>query len=121
MINVSIKFHVNHDDEEKKNSCVIHHKTNVLTKFHENWAKNVTSRVRKMPRMWHVFPSISTIFELVRDINKTNWFTRKTAPPTGAISNMNVASRVFTNQMRTTDGPGRTDGRRTKNRSQMLT
>ncbi|KAH3736593.1 hypothetical protein DPMN_043164 [Dreissena polymorpha] len=55
-----------------------------FTKFHDNWAKNVTSR---------------TIFELVRHINKTNvliifhkdWakivtsrvFTRKTAPPTG--------------------------------------
>ncbi|KAH3838479.1 hypothetical protein DPMN_111889 [Dreissena polymorpha] len=74
-------------------------KTNVLTKFHENWAKNVTSRVEKCPACGHVFPSISTIFELVRDINKTNvltnfhddWakivtsrvFTRKTAPPTG--------------------------------------
>ncbi|KAH3858721.1 hypothetical protein DPMN_101347 [Dreissena polymorpha] len=34
--------------------------TNVLAKFHENWAKNVTSR---------------TIFKLVRDINKTNVLT----------------------------------------------
>ncbi|KAH3723797.1 hypothetical protein DPMN_049591 [Dreissena polymorpha] len=85
-------------------------KTNVLTKFHENWAKNVTSRVftcfhyihiekNASPTGGHVFSPIWTVFELVRDINKTNvltnfhddWakivtsrvFTRKTAPPTG--------------------------------------
>ncbi|KAH3699869.1 hypothetical protein DPMN_074831 [Dreissena polymorpha] len=85
-------------------------KTNVLTKFHENWAKNVTSRVftcfhyihiekNAPPTGGHVFSPIWTIFELVRHINKTNvlinfhddWakivtsrvFTRKNAPPTG--------------------------------------
>ncbi|KAH3846172.1 hypothetical protein DPMN_088470 [Dreissena polymorpha] len=84
--------------------------TNVLTKFHENWAKNVTSRVftcfhyihiekNALPTGGHVFSPIWTIFELIRDINKTNvltnlnddWakivtsrvFTKKTAPPTG--------------------------------------
>ncbi|KAH3854168.1 hypothetical protein DPMN_096707 [Dreissena polymorpha] len=94
--------------------------TNVLTKLHENWAKNVTFRELRHERMirpsfanevvrrayknapptgGHVFSPIWTIFELVRDINKTNvltnfhddWakivtsrvFTRKTAPPTG--------------------------------------
>ncbi|KAH3689571.1 hypothetical protein DPMN_191878 [Dreissena polymorpha] len=46
--------------------------TNVLTKFHENWAKNVTSRVEKCPAHWRpCFSPIWTIFELVRDINKT--------------------------------------------------
>ncbi|KAH3749718.1 hypothetical protein DPMN_184228 [Dreissena polymorpha] len=79
---------------------------------HENWAKNVTSRVftcfhyihvhiekNALPTGGHVFSLIWTIFELVRDINKTNvltnfhddWakivtssvLTRKTAPPTG--------------------------------------
>ncbi|KAH3782584.1 hypothetical protein DPMN_160501 [Dreissena polymorpha] len=85
------------------------HETNVLTKFHENWAKNVTSRVftyfhytcrEKCPaHWWPCFSPIWTIFDLVRDINNTNvlsnfhdnWakivtssvFTRKTAPPTG--------------------------------------
>ncbi|KAH3801203.1 hypothetical protein DPMN_154850 [Dreissena polymorpha] len=81
-----------------------------LTKFHENWAKNVTSRVltcfyyrhiekNAPPTGGHVFSLIWTIFELVREINKTNvlanfhddWakivtsrvFTRKTALPTG--------------------------------------
>ncbi|KAH3845751.1 hypothetical protein DPMN_088039 [Dreissena polymorpha] len=90
------------------NSCI--NETNVLTKFHENWAKNVTSRVftcshyiyrekNAPPTGGHVFSSIWTIFKLVRDINKTNvltnlhddWakigtsrvLTRKTAPPTG--------------------------------------
>ncbi|KAH3788151.1 hypothetical protein DPMN_166283 [Dreissena polymorpha] len=81
--------------------------TNVLTKFHENWAKHVTSRMFKCfhhihkeknapPTGGHVFSPIWTIFELVRDIYKTNvltnfhddWakivtsrvFTRKTDP-----------------------------------------
>ncbi|KAH3752593.1 hypothetical protein DPMN_187214 [Dreissena polymorpha] len=81
-----------------------------LTKFHENWAKNVPSRVftcfhyihiekNAPPTGGHVFSRIWTIFEIVREINKTNvltnfhadWakivtsrvFTRKTAPPTG--------------------------------------
>ncbi|KAH3818493.1 hypothetical protein DPMN_120214 [Dreissena polymorpha] len=123
------------------------HETNVLTKFHEDWTKNVTSRVftcihnkhiEKTARLagGHVFSLIWTILELVRHINKTNvltkfhddWakivssrvFTRKTAPPTGSHvfqhdpllnsiefhenRTRNVASRVFTNQ-------GRTDGR----------
>ncbi|KAH3699225.1 hypothetical protein DPMN_074181 [Dreissena polymorpha] len=93
--------------------------TNVLTKFHENWAKNVTSRVftcfhyihiekNAPPTGGHVFSPIWTIFELLRDINKTNvltkfhddWakivtsrmFTRKTAPPTGG----NVFQRTRT-------------------------
>ncbi|KAH3774198.1 hypothetical protein DPMN_175572 [Dreissena polymorpha] len=85
--------------------------TNVLTKFNENWAKSVTFRVftcfhycihiekNAPPTGGHVFSPIWTIFELVRDINKTNvltnfhddWakivtsrvLTRKTAPPTG--------------------------------------
>ncbi|KAH3849163.1 hypothetical protein DPMN_091559, partial [Dreissena polymorpha] len=84
--------------------------TNVLTKFHENWAKNVTSRVFKCfhyihleknapPTGGHVVSPIWTIFKLFRDINKTNVltnfhddcakivtsrvFTRKTAPSTG--------------------------------------
>ncbi|KAH3884901.1 hypothetical protein DPMN_008887 [Dreissena polymorpha] len=86
--------------------------TNVLTKFHEKWATNVTSRVftcfhyihienNAPPTGGHVFSLIWTIFELVRDINKTNvltnfhddWakivtsrvFTRKTARPLAAI------------------------------------
>ncbi|KAH3832401.1 hypothetical protein DPMN_105687 [Dreissena polymorpha] len=62
------------------------HETNVLTKFHENWAKSVTSRVftcfhyihiekNAPPTGGHVFSPIWTIFELVRDINKTNVLT----------------------------------------------
>ncbi|KAH3887535.1 hypothetical protein DPMN_011552 [Dreissena polymorpha] len=53
--------------------------TNVLSKFHENWAKNVTSTVftRKMPRPLAAmfFSPIPTIFKLVREINKTNVLT----------------------------------------------
>ncbi|KAH3890401.1 hypothetical protein DPMN_014482 [Dreissena polymorpha] len=80
--------------------------TNVLSKFQENWAKNVTSAVftcfhfihiekNAPPTGGHVFSPIPTIFKLVRDINKTNVLTnfhdnwakivtsRKNAPPTG--------------------------------------
>ncbi|KAH3691555.1 hypothetical protein DPMN_190798 [Dreissena polymorpha] len=85
--------------------------TNVLSKFHENWAKNVTSTVFINMSCFHCihieknappwfFLTIPTIFKLVRDINKTNvltnfhddWakivtsrvFTTKTAPLTGS-------------------------------------
>ncbi|KAH3848928.1 hypothetical protein DPMN_091313 [Dreissena polymorpha] len=82
-------------------------KATILTKFHENWAKNVTSRVftcfhyihiekNAPPTGSHVFSPIWTIFELIRDIYKTNVLTNfhddwakivtsrvKTAPPTG--------------------------------------
>ncbi|KAH3739372.1 hypothetical protein DPMN_046023 [Dreissena polymorpha] len=57
--------------------------TNVLIKFHENWANNVNSRVftcfqyihiekNAPPTGGHVFSPIWTIFKLVRHINKTN-------------------------------------------------
>ncbi|KAH3718639.1 hypothetical protein DPMN_061445 [Dreissena polymorpha] len=49
--------------------------TNVLSKFHENWAKNVTSTKNAPPTGGHVFSPIQTIFKLVRDINKTNVLT----------------------------------------------
>ncbi|KAH3877404.1 hypothetical protein DPMN_001270 [Dreissena polymorpha] len=110
--------------------------TNILTIFHENWAKNVTSRVftcfhcihietNAPPTGGHVFSPIWTIFK--------NLFTRKTAPPTGGHTNIltnfeldrdfigtklltkfhedrtiNVASRVFMNKC------GRTDRQWTK-------
>ncbi|KAH3889365.1 hypothetical protein DPMN_013419 [Dreissena polymorpha] len=65
--------------------------TKVLTTFHENRAKNVTSRENAPPTGGHVFSPIWTIFELVREINKTNVLTNfmmieqilKTAPPNG--------------------------------------
>ncbi|KAH3831589.1 hypothetical protein DPMN_104859, partial [Dreissena polymorpha] len=77
--------------------------TNVLTKCHEDWTKNVTSRVFTKncpPPGSHVFSPIWTIFELIKDINETNvltkfhvdWaqivtsrvFTRNTALPPGS-------------------------------------
>ncbi|KAH3697376.1 hypothetical protein DPMN_084875 [Dreissena polymorpha] len=97
--------------------------TNFLTKFNENWAKNVTSRVftcfhdihiekNAPPTGSHVFSPISTIFELVRHINKTNVLINfhddwakivtsrvKTATPTGGHLHedwaLNVTSTVF--------------------------
>ncbi|KAH3707767.1 hypothetical protein DPMN_067182 [Dreissena polymorpha] len=47
--------------------------TNILSKFHEHWAKNVTSTPRPLAAKF--FLPIPTIFKLVRDINKTNVFT----------------------------------------------
>ncbi|KAH3793048.1 hypothetical protein DPMN_146550, partial [Dreissena polymorpha] len=75
--NLFTKFH----DDWAKN--VTSRETNVLTKFHEIWAKNVTSRVftcfhyihlekNAPPTGGHVFSPIWTIFKLVRHINKTN-------------------------------------------------
>ncbi|KAH3874741.1 hypothetical protein DPMN_037994 [Dreissena polymorpha] len=136
--------------------------TNVLTKFHENWAKNITSRVFKCfhyihieknapPTGGHVFhrsgpfsnsseisikPMFFTNFhdDLANIVTSRvfTWFLysqiRKTSPPTGGHIGhnifeldrdfiktklltkfhedriINVASRVFTNQMWTTDG-----------------
>ncbi|KAH3694684.1 hypothetical protein DPMN_082125 [Dreissena polymorpha] len=98
------------------------HETNVLTKFHEDWAKNVSSRlftcfhylhidqltsdtpptahIEKKPAQppgGHVFPPIMTIFELVQDIYKID----ENAPYTGGQHihedwTKNVTSRVFT-------------------------
>ncbi|KAH3872117.1 hypothetical protein DPMN_035331 [Dreissena polymorpha] len=89
----------------------------ILTKFHENWAKNVTSRKNAPPTCGHVFSPIRTIVALVQDINKTNVLTnfhddwakivtsrpnwenchyihiKKNAPPTGG----QVFSPIWTN------------------------
>ncbi|KAH3885553.1 hypothetical protein DPMN_009548 [Dreissena polymorpha] len=113
--------------------------TNVLTKFHEDWNKYVTSRVftyfhyiekTALPPGGHVFSPIWTIFELVQDINETNVFTKfhdnwaklNTARPLVAIFELsrgiigtntrNVASRVFTRK--NVDDERRTHARRTK-------
>ncbi|KAH3809280.1 hypothetical protein DPMN_137642 [Dreissena polymorpha] len=105
--------------------------TNVLSKFHENDAKNVTSTVftcfhyihiekNAPPTGGHVFSPIPTIFKLVRDINKTNVLTNfhddwakfvisrpkrenchyihidKNAPPTGGRAlNLVLGGHVF--------------------------
>ncbi|KAH3789091.1 hypothetical protein DPMN_167260 [Dreissena polymorpha] len=90
--------HVFNGPEPFSNSTLVSKKqnNNVLTKFHENWAKNVTPRVFTCfhyvhlektalpPTGSHVFSPIWTIFELIRDINKTNVLTKKTAPPPGS-------------------------------------
>ncbi|KAH3749368.1 hypothetical protein DPMN_183865 [Dreissena polymorpha] len=81
-------------------------KTNVLTKFHDDWPKNVTLRlaqtnqqtnrqgknnmspttIRKLPPGGHVFSLITTIFKLNQDIHKTNlWTKKKTPPPSGHV------------------------------------
>ncbi|KAH3697107.1 hypothetical protein DPMN_084594 [Dreissena polymorpha] len=125
--------------EINKTNCSITRKTAPPpgSHFHDDWAKNVTSRV-------HVIQLTGTIFQLNSFIKETNvltkfhenWAKIKTAPPTSdhfhedwalnhdPVSNyiigtnhltkfhedwtINVASRVFMNKC------GRTDGRRTK-------
>ncbi|KAH3748850.1 hypothetical protein DPMN_183307 [Dreissena polymorpha] len=89
------------------------YETNVLTKFHEDRTKYVTTRNTAPPPGRHVFSPIWTIFELVRDINKINVLTNvhevslKTAPPTGGhVFQQNLLTNVY-KQMRTDDG--RTD------------
>ncbi|KAH3742199.1 hypothetical protein DPMN_048936, partial [Dreissena polymorpha] len=103
--------------------------TNVLINFHDDWAKIVTSRVftrflyshiRKTapPTGNHVFQWTGTTFELNQHIIKTNILTNfeldrdligtKLLTKFHADLTINVASRVFTNKCK------QTDGRRTK-------
>ncbi|KAH3737448.1 hypothetical protein DPMN_044041 [Dreissena polymorpha] len=97
-----------------KNSLA--NKTTVLTNFHDDWAKIVTSRVftRKtaLPTGGHVFQRTGTTFELNQhiinfelnqDIIGTNLQTKFHEDRT-----INASSRVFTNKC------GRMDRRRTK-------
>ncbi|KAH3834185.1 hypothetical protein DPMN_107504 [Dreissena polymorpha] len=85
-------------------------KSHVLTEFHEDWTKNVISKVftcfhyihiekTAPPPVGHVFSPIWTIFELIRDINKNQVFTRNTTPPPGGHLHedyvSNVTSTVF--------------------------
>ncbi|KAH3873048.1 hypothetical protein DPMN_036273 [Dreissena polymorpha] len=53
------------------------HKTNVLTKFHDDWTKNVTSKEKDpSPRAAMFFLPIRTIFRLNRRIQETNVLTK---------------------------------------------
>ncbi|KAH3704400.1 hypothetical protein DPMN_079455 [Dreissena polymorpha] len=93
-------------------------KTNVLTNFHDDWAKIVTSRAftRKTapPSGDHVFQRTGTTFELNQHIIKTNILTNFELDRDFIGTNLltkfhedraiNVASRVFTNKCGQTDG-----------------
>ncbi|KAH3802997.1 hypothetical protein DPMN_156695, partial [Dreissena polymorpha] len=69
--------------------------TNLLTKFHDDWAINVASRPFKTnisrPPCGLVFQATGTIFELVIGKNLRTKFHEHRA--------IDVASRVFTRQM----------------------
>ncbi|KAH3812242.1 hypothetical protein DPMN_140666 [Dreissena polymorpha] len=90
-------------------------KTNVLTNFHDDWVKIVTSRVltrKTAPHTGgHVFQRTETTFELNQHIIKTNILTKfigtKLLTKCHEDRTINVASRVFTNKC------GRTDDERT--------
>ncbi|KAH3854898.1 hypothetical protein DPMN_097457 [Dreissena polymorpha] len=66
-----------HDDWAKN---VTSRETNVLTKFHENWAENVTSRLFTCFHFIHIEknapPTFSEIFELNRDFIGTKLLTK---------------------------------------------
>ncbi|KAH3695617.1 hypothetical protein DPMN_083074 [Dreissena polymorpha] len=64
-----------------------------LTKLHENWAKNVTSRKNAPPTGGHVFSPIRTIVELPNWENCHYIHIKKNAPPTGG----HVFSPIWTN------------------------
>ncbi|KAH3720247.1 hypothetical protein DPMN_063144 [Dreissena polymorpha] len=87
------------------------YKTNLFTKFHDDWAKNVTSRVNLPPPPpgSHVIQLTGTIFQLNSRIKKTNVLTK-------FHENWakNVTSRVFTNKCGrwTTGGRTTDDGQR---------
>ncbi|KAH3795502.1 hypothetical protein DPMN_149057 [Dreissena polymorpha] len=70
-------------------------KTNILTKFHDDWAKIVTSRVftRKTAP-----PPSSNVIQLIRTIFKLNSHIKETNVLTKFNENWakNVTSRVFT-------------------------
>ncbi|KAH3823613.1 hypothetical protein DPMN_125423 [Dreissena polymorpha] len=97
--------------------------TNVLTKIHDDWAKIVTSRVNTAPPPGgHVFQWTGTIFELNQHIIKTNILTKLHEDWASNVTSTvftsfeldqdnNVASRVFTRQMLTTDARRTTDKR----------
>ncbi|KAH3826500.1 hypothetical protein DPMN_128406 [Dreissena polymorpha] len=102
-------------------------KTTILTNFHDDWAKIVTSRVftRKTapPTGGHDFQRTGTTFELNQKIIKTNILTNFELNQDIIRTNLltkfhedrtiNAASRVFTNKRgRTTDGRRTDDGQR---------
>ncbi|KAH3837819.1 hypothetical protein DPMN_111220 [Dreissena polymorpha] len=131
-------------DKAKTIKCIIG--TNLLTKFHEDWTRNVPSRLftRKTapPTGDHVFQGTGTTFELNQDIIKTtiltklheDWASNVTSTVFTSFElgrdfigtkllikfhedgTRNVASRVFTRKCLQTDGHTTN-----KDRSQKLT
>ncbi|KAH3849148.1 hypothetical protein DPMN_091544 [Dreissena polymorpha] len=90
--------------------------TNVLSKFHENWAKNVTSTVEKCPAHWRPFINKTNVLTNFHDdwakIVTFRVFTRenchyihieKNAPPTGG--HVFCRSRPFSNSSKTAIEP----------------
>ncbi|KAH3884814.1 hypothetical protein DPMN_008799 [Dreissena polymorpha] len=90
-------------------------KTNVLTNFHDDWAKIVTSRVKTaLPTGGHVFQHTGTTFELNQDIIKTNILTNFELGRD--FIGIKLLTKVFTRKCLRTDGHT-TD----KDRSEKLT
>ncbi|KAH3876340.1 hypothetical protein DPMN_000180 [Dreissena polymorpha] len=60
-------------------------KTPVLTKFHEDWTKNMTSRVKNCPALWRPYINKTNVLTKFHDdwakIVTSRVFTRNNAPP----------------------------------------
>ncbi|KAH3701388.1 hypothetical protein DPMN_076373 [Dreissena polymorpha] len=95
--------------------------------FHDDWARNVTSRDMSPPPGSHVFQRTGTIFELYSLSTKFLYSQiRKTAPPTGSHlltkfhedRTRNVASIVITNKCGRTDDRQKTDNKSSPEQSE---
>ncbi|KAH3726357.1 hypothetical protein DPMN_052219 [Dreissena polymorpha] len=78
--------------------------TNILSKFHENWAKNVTSHKNAPPTGGHVLSPIPTIFKLPYREYCHYIHIEKDAPPTGGHVFF-YRSRPFSNLSETSIDP----------------
>ncbi|KAH3777507.1 hypothetical protein DPMN_178954 [Dreissena polymorpha] len=79
--------------------------TNVLTKFHENWSKNVTSRVVKCPAHWRPYINKTNVLTNFHDDwAKTVTSSQKTAPPTGRHKT-NVLTKFHDNWAKNKNAP----------------
>ncbi|KAH3820961.1 hypothetical protein DPMN_122714 [Dreissena polymorpha] len=75
-------------------------RTNILTKFHEDWTKNVTSRLltrKNCPHPGdHVFQRTGAIFELIQDIFHEDWTINVNSRPTATPPGSHVLKPITT-------------------------
>ncbi|KAH3718624.1 hypothetical protein DPMN_061430 [Dreissena polymorpha] len=103
--NVLTKFHENWAKNVTSRVFTYINKTNVLTNFHDDWAENVTSRPNKEncpPTGGHVFQRTGTTFELDQHIIKANILTNFKLDRD--FIGKNLLTKVLTNQIWATDG-----------------
>ncbi|KAH3721756.1 hypothetical protein DPMN_064704 [Dreissena polymorpha] len=95
--NVLSKFHENWAKNVTSSVFTYINKTNVLTNFHDDWPKIVTSRVLTRENCHYIH--IETNFQDHSAKNVTSRvFTRKTAPPTGGHVFQRIGTTFELNQ-----------------------